>query len=48
MVWTSRRPSSNRITRVWYAPSLGYLPVQAERHKGDTVEWSMRLKTWRR
>jgi hypothetical protein len=48
VVWTSRRPNSNRITRVWYAPSLGYLPVQAERRKGDTVEWSMRLKTWRR
>ena len=47
-VWSSRRPNSNRITRVWYAPSLGYLPVQAERRKGDTVEWSMRLKTWRR
>jgi len=48
VVWSSRRPNSNRITRVWYAPSLGYLPVQAERRKGDTVEWSMRLKTWRR
>lgn len=48
VVWTSHRPGSNRITRVWYAPSLGFLPVQAERRKGDTVEWSMRLKTWRR
>lgn len=48
VVWTSRRPNSNRVTRVWYAPSMGYLPVQAERRKGDTVEWSMRLKTWRR
>lgn len=48
VIWSSHRPNSNRITRVWYAPSLGYLPVQAERRKGDTVEWSMRLKTWRR
>lgn len=48
VIWASRRPNSNRITRVWYAPSLGYLPVQAERRKGDTIEWSMRLKNWRR
>lgn len=48
VAWSSHRSNSNRITRVWYAPSLGYLPVQAERRKGDTVEWSMRLKTFRR
>lgn len=48
VIWSSRRPNSNRVTRVWYAPSLGYLPVQAERRKGDTVEWSMRLKSWKR
>lgn len=48
VIWSSRRPNSNRITRVWYAPGLAYLPVQAERRKGDTVEWSMRLKNFRR
>lgn len=48
VVWSSHRPNSNRVTRVWYAPSLGYLPVQAERRRGDKLEWSMRLQTWRR
>ncbi len=48
VVWSSHRPNSNRLTRVWYAPSLGYLPVQAERRKGEKLEWSMRLKTYRR
>jgi hypothetical protein len=48
VVWSSHRPNSNRLTRVWYAPSLGYLPIQAERRKGDKLEWSMRLKTYRR
>lgn len=48
VVWSSHRPNSNRVTRVWYAPSLGFLPVQAERRKGDKLEWSMRLKTYRR
>ena len=48
VVWSSRRPNSDRVTRVWYAPSLGFLPVQAERKRGDRLEWSMRLKTYRR
>jgi len=48
VVWSSHRPNSNRLTRVWYAPTLGYMPVQAERRKGDKLEWSMRLKSYRR
>ena len=48
VVWVSHRPNANRLTRVWYAPSLGYLPIQAERRKGDKLEWSMRLKNYRR
>ena len=48
VVWSSRRPNSDRVTRVWYAPSLGFLPVQAERKRGDRLEWSMRLKSYRR
>ncbi|MBM4192255.1 MAG: DUF3108 domain-containing protein [Gammaproteobacteria bacterium] len=48
VVWSSHRPNSSRLTRVWYAPALGYLPVQAERRKGDKVEWSMHLKSYRR
>ena len=48
VVWSSHRPNSNRLTRVWYAPALGYMPVQAERRKGDKLEWSMRLKSYRR
>jgi hypothetical protein len=43
VVWSSRRPNSDRVTRVWYAPSLGYAPVRAERRRGSRLEWSMRL-----
>jgi hypothetical protein len=43
VIYSSRRPGSDRLTRVWYAPSLGYTPVQAERRRGDRVEWSMRV-----
>jgi hypothetical protein len=43
VIWSSRRPGSERVTRVWYAPSLGYLPVQAERRRGGKLEWQMRI-----
>ena len=48
VIWSSRRPGSDRVTRVWYAPALGHAPVQAERRRGDRTEWTMRLKTMRR
>lgn len=48
LVYSSRRPTSDRVTRVWYAPSLGYTPVQAERRRGDAVEWTMRLRSLQR
>lgn len=48
VIWTSRRPTSDRVTRVWYATALGYTPVQAERRRGDKVEWTTRLKSLQR
>jgi hypothetical protein len=45
VVWTSRRPGSDRVTRVWYAPSLGYLPVRAERSRGGRTEIAMTLRS---
>ena len=44
VIWSSAREGSNRVTRVWYVPSWGFLPAQAERRKGDRLEWSMRLR----
>jgi hypothetical protein len=29
VVWANQRDGSTRMMRVWYAPSLGYVPVQA-------------------
>jgi hypothetical protein len=48
VIWSSRRPGSDRVTRVWYAPSLGFAPVRAERRDGEKLEWAMRLLTLRR
>jgi hypothetical protein len=48
VVWSSHRPNSDRVTRVWYAPSLGFAPVKAERRRGERLEWSMRLVSLQR
>jgi hypothetical protein len=45
VIWSSRRPGSDRVTRVWYAPSRGYAPVRAERLRGGNVEISMTLRS---
>jgi len=29
VIWASQRNGSDRVAKVWYAPTLGYLPVQA-------------------
>jgi hypothetical protein len=44
VIWSSHRPNSDRITRVWYAPSLGFTPVQAARTRGNKTEWTMRIQ----
>ena len=48
VVYGTRRPGSDRVTRLWLAPSLGYVPVQAERRRGTKLEWSMRIRTLKR
>lgn len=48
VVYASHRPGSDRITRLWLAPALGFTPVQAERRRGSKLEWSMRIRTLQR
>jgi hypothetical protein len=43
VVWASQRDGSTRVTRVWHAPSLGYLPVQAVQYRKGQPEFQMRL-----
>ena len=43
VIYTSRRPNSDRVTRTWVAPALGYLPVKAERLRGTKVEFTLKL-----
>ncbi|HEU4778780.1 MAG TPA: DUF3108 domain-containing protein [Steroidobacteraceae bacterium] len=38
IIYSSKRANSDRMTRTWVAPTLGYLPVKAESIRGKKVE----------
>ena len=42
-VWASQGPHSNRVLKVWYAPSLGYVPVQSIQYRKGNPEFYMKL-----
>ena len=44
----SQREGNNRILHMWFAPSLGFVPVQAERTRDGKTEFAMRIKTLER
>jgi hypothetical protein len=48
LVVASRRAGSNRVLKMWFAPSLGFVPVQAERFRDGRLEFAMRIKTLKR
>jgi Protein of unknown function (DUF3108) len=43
VVYRSDRPGSDRVTRLWLAPTLNYLPLQAARSRNGSVDLSMRI-----
>ena len=43
VIYRSDRPDSDRVTRLWLAPSLGWLPVQAARSRNGSTDLSMRI-----
>jgi hypothetical protein len=48
IVVASQRAGNNRILRMWFAPSLGFVPVQAERTRDGKPELAMRIKSLKR
>jgi Protein of unknown function (DUF3108) len=48
LIVSSHRTGSNRILRMWFAPALGFVPVQAERTRDGKLEFAMRIKTLQR
>jgi hypothetical protein len=48
VIVASRQAGNNRILRMWFAPSLGFVPVQAERTRDGKLEFAMRIKSVKR
>jgi hypothetical protein len=48
LVVASRRAGSNRVLKMWFAPALGFVPVQAERFRDGKPEFALRIKTLKR
>ena len=45
VIYTSQRAGSKRVTRTWYAPSLGYIAVRGEQLRDGKREWVMDIRT---
>jgi hypothetical protein len=45
VIVSSRHVGSNRVLRMWFAPSQGFVPVLAERSRDGKVEFTMKIKT---
>jgi hypothetical protein len=48
VIYRTERDGSKRATRTWYAPSLGYVAVRAERLKEGKREWLMEIRSLKR
>lgn len=45
VVYRSERTGSTRVTRLWLAPSLGFLPVRAEQIRDGKREFALSIRT---
>jgi hypothetical protein len=45
VVYVSQRKNTDRYTKTWVAPALGYLPVKAESVRGKKVEVTLRIQS---
>jgi hypothetical protein len=43
VLYVSTRPGSSRLSRIWHAPKLGFIPVRAEQVHNGRVETVMEL-----
>lgn len=48
LVYGAQKVGSPRITRFWCAPAAGYIPMRVEQKKGDDVQWTMQLQSFKR
>ena len=45
LIYTSQRIGASRLTRMWIAPSLGYLPVRAEQMRKGKRELQLKIQS---
>jgi hypothetical protein len=48
IVASRRSATDSRVLRMWFAPSLGFVPVQAERTRDGKLEFAIRIKSLKR
>ena len=48
VVWANQRNGSDRVTRVWHAPALGFVPVQAIQYRKGKAETLLRIVAFER
>jgi Protein of unknown function (DUF3108) len=48
VVWANQRDGSDRLTRIWHAPALGYVPVQAIQYRKGNAESLLRIVNFER
>jgi hypothetical protein len=44
VIYRSERAGSDRLTRLWLAPALGYLPVRAERSRAGKIDFALSIR----
>jgi hypothetical protein len=48
VVWANQRDGSDRVVKVWHAPSLGFAPVQAVQFRKGQLETQLKLVSFER
>jgi hypothetical protein len=48
VIYRAQRVGSKRVTRTWYAPSLGYVAVRGEQLREGKLEWRMEIRSLKR
>jgi len=48
VVWANQRSGSDRVVKVWHAPALGYVPVQAVQFRKGQLETQLKLVSFER
>jgi len=48
IVYRSEAEYSPRATRYWCAAGHGYIPMRVQQKKGDSIEWTMQLESFKR